>query len=136
MFDDDDDGSKRLSFGEILNGIGSRLLEFLKGLVDAKISFCSAGDGSFFFPRSSFAAIAYLLDLGDAFFLRAGRSRGFGGAGVPHTTVRSAFKANMGAGVCCGCMSSIVTSARPVRIYSSPPESHDKEQMVTTFIVF
>lgn len=108
---DDDDGSKRLSLGEILNGIGSKPLEFLKGLVDAKTSFCSGGDGSFFFSLSSLTAVAFLLDLGETFFLRAGRSRGFGGAGVPHTTVRSAFKAKIGAGVGGGCMSSMEISS-------------------------
>lgn len=116
---DDDDGSKRFGFALILNGIGSK--DFGLGL-EARVmigfSTCfsvvlSTGGSSFF---SSFAAAAALFDLGDLFFLRIGRSRGLGGAGVPHTTVRIAFRANIGAGVCGGWTSSPEVSTQLVRI--------------------
>lgn len=118
---DEYDGSKIFGFWLILNGIGSKDLRVV-GLGARVASSCStclltaslAGGFSFF--CSSFAAAA-LLAFGDLFFLRTGRSRGLGGAGVPHTTVRIAFRANMGAGVCGGWTSSPEASAELVRIH-------------------
>lgn len=100
---DDDEGSKRFGFALILNGIGSNDLGLgleIRVAIGCSTCFSVASfegrSSSFFF--SSFVAAVALLDFGDLFFLRIGRSRGFG-AGVPHTTVRIAFKANIGAGV-------------------------------------
>lgn len=101
----------------ILNGIGSKDLRVVGFGTRVASEFLPVAsltvDSSFF--GSSLAAT--LLAFGDLFFLRAGRSRGLGGAGVPHTTVRIAFRANMGAGVCGGWTSSLEASTGLVRIY-------------------
>lgn len=118
---DEYDGSKMFGFWLILNGIGSKDLRVV-GLGARVASSCSAcllvasltGCSPFFC-----SSLAALLAFGDLFFLRTGRSRALGGAGVPHTTVRMAFKANMGAGVCGGWASSPEASTELVRIQVS-----------------
>lgn len=100
---DEDGGSKMFGLWLILNGIGSkdlRVVGFGTRVAGAFLPVASLTVNSSFFCSSLTAAT--LLAFGDLFFLRAGRSRGLGGAGVPHTTVRIAFRANMGAGVCGG----------------------------------